>query len=34
MGHKDTIYSLAVTPDGGMLVSGSQDNSIKIWQVL
>lgn len=30
-GHKDAIYSLAVSPDGKLLASGSYDQKIKLW---
>jgi WD40 repeat protein len=30
-GHKDCIYSLAVSPDGKLVASGSYDKSIEIW---
>ncbi|HYE30477.1 MAG TPA: c-type cytochrome domain-containing protein [Methylomirabilota bacterium] len=29
--HGDTVYSLAVSPDGKLLASGSYDQTIKIW---
>ena len=29
-GHSGYVYSLAITPDG-LLVSGSWDNTIKVW---
>jgi len=32
-GHTDKISSLAFSPDGKMLVSGSADKSIKLWDV-
>ena len=30
-GHADAIYSLALAPDGKLLVTGSYDQKIKIW---
>ena len=30
-GHKSTIRALAISPDGKFLLSGSSDNSAKIW---
>ena len=30
-GHKDSIYSLSVTPDGSLLVSGGTENFIRMW---
>jgi len=32
-GHTDKIKSLAFSPDGKMLVSGSADKSVKLWDV-
>ena len=29
-GHSNDVYSLAITSDG-LLVSGSYDNTIKVW---
>ena len=29
--HTDTVQSLAVLPDGSAFVSGSDDNSVKVW---
>ena len=31
--HSDTINSIAFSPDGKMLASGSSDNTIKIWNI-
>ncbi len=30
-GHKDAIYSLAISPDGKILATGSYDQKIKLW---
>src|SRR5206468_3020620 len=30
-GHKDAIYSLALSPDGKLLATGSYDQKIKLW---
>ncbi len=30
-GHKDMLYSLAVSPDGKILATGSYDQQIKLW---
>ena len=32
-GHVNGIWSLAVTPDNGYIVSGGADNSIRIWKL-
>ncbi|MEG3436718.1 WD40 repeat domain-containing protein [Pannus brasiliensis CCIBt3594] len=32
-GHKDAVTSVALTPDGKTLVSGSADNTIKVWNL-
>ncbi len=32
-GHTDLVWSLAFSPDGKTLASGSWDNTIKLWDV-
>ena len=32
-GHKDCIYSIAWSPDGKLLASGSYDRMVKLWDV-
>ncbi len=31
-GHNGTVYSLALSPNGSLLASASQDNTIKLWR--
>jgi WD40 repeat protein len=30
-GHSDWVYSVAYSPDGTKIISGSDDETIKIW---
>ena len=30
-GHTNNVYSVAYSPDGTRIVSGSEDKTIKIW---
>jgi WD40 repeat protein len=32
-GHSDSVWSVAVTPDGKQVISGSQDGTLKIWNL-
>jgi glucose repression regulatory protein TUP1 len=32
-GHKDSVYSVAFSPNGRDLVSGSLDKTIKMWEL-
>ena len=32
-GHRDGVFSAALTPDGKFLVSGSSDHTLKVWNV-
>ena len=32
-GHTDIVWSVAITPDGTKIVSGSHDNTIKVWDI-
>jgi dipeptidyl aminopeptidase/acylaminoacyl peptidase len=31
-GHKDAVYSVALSPDGKILATGSYDQTIKLWE--
>ena len=31
MGHSDWVLSVAYSPDGKHIVSGSVDNTVKVW---
>jgi WD40 repeat protein len=32
-GHKDILYSMALSPDGTILATGSYDHKIKLWEI-
>jgi len=32
-GHTDDVHSVAFSPDGNRVVSGSEDTFVKIWDV-
>ena len=32
-GHTDCVYSVAISPDNTKILSGSYDNTIKIWDI-
>lgn len=32
-GHSGRVYSVAITPDSKLIVSGGSDSSIKIWNL-
>ena len=34
LGHSDEVYTVAISPDGKYIVSGSRDMSIKVWDLL
>eukprot|EP00467_Chlorarachnion_reptans_P000590 CAMPEP_0114494404 /NCGR_PEP_ID=MMETSP0109-20121206/4633_1 /TAXON_ID=29199 /ORGANISM="Chlorarachnion reptans, Strain CCCM449" /LENGTH=1022 /DNA_ID=CAMNT_0001671437 /DNA_START=96 /DNA_END=3164 /DNA_ORIENTATION=- len=33
MGHSETVLSLAITPDGKYLLSGSKDTTVRVWEL-
>ena len=33
LGHQNSVLSVAFSPDGKTLASGSQDNTVKLWEV-
>jgi WD40 repeat protein len=32
-GHSDSVYSVAFSPDGKTIATGSLDNTVKLWSV-
>ena len=32
-GHTDWVSSIAVTPDGNLVISASDDNTLKVWDL-
>jgi len=32
-GHSDRVASVSFSPDGKRIVSGSNDNSVKVWDI-
>ena len=33
LGHSDGVNAVAISPDGKYIVSGSEDKSIKVWDL-
>jgi len=32
-GHSDNVWAVAFSPDGKLALSGSQDDTLKLWEV-
>jgi len=32
-GHSSGVYSVSFSPDGKRIVSGSRDNTLKVWDI-
>ena len=30
-GHNDVVWAVAILPDGGKIVSGSEDTTVRVW---
>lgn len=33
IGHSDSVNTVAITPNGQIIISGSEDNTIKVWEL-
>ena len=32
-GHTDSVFAVAISPDGAKIVSGSDDKTVRVWSM-